>query len=111
METINDKVEEFFGVLLPVGSPLLIQAPAKVAHGSGADGSTVVAPKTTNKVGEDTGEDAIGTFPILLEEVTPAIVEKELGERNRGKKTLEGCIHVAGYSKVDQAGMRKLEKA
>lgn len=74
MQTVNDKVEEFFGVLLPVDSPFLIQASAKFAHGSRSNSSTIVAPQTTDKVGEYFREDTVGALPILLRKVAPAIV-------------------------------------
>lgn len=51
--------------------------------------------------------DSFRAFPIvLLHIVLPSVVQEETGEGQGSAQTLNGSIHVARYTKVDQSGAR-----
>ena len=106
VQAVDEEVEEFFGVLLAVDAPFFVEAGAEVAEGGGSDGLDIVAPERANQIGVDFRHDAVRSFPILLDKVSPAVVEEELGERDGRKKTLNCGVHVAGHTEVDEAGSR-----
>ena len=109
VEAVDYEFEEFLGVLLAIDAPFAVETRAEIAEGGRADGLDVVFPEGANEIGVDFGHDAVGAFPVLLGEVAPAVVEKELGEGDSGEEALDGCVHVAGDAEVDQACAGKFE--
>ena len=104
VQAVEEEVEVFLGVLLSVEAPFWVQAGAETAQGYWADGMDVAFPEAADEVGVDLRHDAVRAFPVLDHVVAPSVVKEELRERYRGEKALNCCIHVAGDSKVDEAG-------
>ncbi|KAL8961106.1 MAG: hypothetical protein Q9193_002294, partial [Seirophora villosa] len=109
VEAVQEEVEIFLGVLLAVDAPLRVQTRAELAESDGSDRLDVAFPQAADQVGVDLRHDAVGAFPVFDSEVAPSVVEKELGERDSGKETLDGGVRIAGDAEVDEAGAWKLQ--
>lgn len=109
VEAVEEEVEIFLGVLLAVEAPLRVQTRAELAESDGADRLDVAFPQAADQVGVDLRHDAVGAFPVFDSEIAPSVVEKELGERDSGKETLDGGVRIAGDAEVDEAGAWKLQ--
>ena len=109
VQAVDEEVEELLCVLLPVHAPFLVQTRAKVTKGRRPHGHDVVLPHAPDQVRVDFGHDAVAAFPIFLHKVAPTVVEEERREWNGCEETLDRGIHIASYTKVDEASTRKFE--
>lgn len=109
VQTIHQEVEEFFGILLTINSPLAIHTTTEIAERCWFDHVHIVFPQTTNNVCKDLGHDTRASLPIFLYVTLVCFfVHKELRERRRCGETLQCRIHVAGDAKVRETSSRSL---
>ena len=109
VKAVEEEIEVFFCVLLSVQTPFWIQTGAKTSECHWSDGLDVSFPEATYEIGVYFWHDAIGSFPVLLGEVPPSIVEEKLGKRDGSEKTLNCGVHITSHTEVDEAGSRKLQ--
>lgn len=111
MQTINKKVKELLGVLLPVDSPLAVKPTTEISEGSRHDHLYVVLPERPYQIRIESRHDTLRSLPVFLNIVSKPIVYEELTQHNGCTQALDRRIHITSDTKIRKARSRKLETA
>lgn len=109
MEAIHHKIEELFGILLPVDGPFTIQASTEVPERGRHDNLDVVLPQRPGQVRIESRHYALGSLPILLYITAKSVVDEESAQWNCCAEALDSGIHVARHTEIGQSSPRNFE--